>query len=49
MAAYEKENGIATKGGLNMLYHLFKVSQLPVFRGSIDLKKTAGVAADSTS
>lgn len=49
MAAYEQENGIATKGGLNMLYHIYRVSQLPVFRGSLDVKKTGGVAADGTS
>ena len=49
MAEYEKENGIATKGGLNMLYHLYKVRQLPVFRASLDIKKTCSVAADGTS
>jgi hypothetical protein len=49
MAEYEKENGIATKCGLNMLYHVFKVSQLPVFRDSLDMKKTCSVAADGTS
>ena len=51
MAEYEKENGIATKGatGLNMHYHVFKVSQLPVFRDSLDMKKTCSVAADGTS
>ena len=49
MAEYEKENGIATKGGLNMLYHVFKVSQLPVFRDSLDVKKTCSVAAAGTS
>jgi hypothetical protein len=51
MAEYEKENGIATKGatGLNMHYHVFKVSQLPVFRDSLDVKKTCSVAADGTS
>ena len=49
MAEYEKENGIATKCGLNMLYHVFKVSQLPVFRDSLDVKKTCSVAADGTS
>ena len=49
MADYEKENGIATKDGLNILYHVFKVSQLPVFRDSLDVKKTCSVAADGTS
>jgi hypothetical protein len=49
MAAYEKKNGIATKSGLNMLYHLFKVSQRPVFRDSLKLIKTGGSAADSTA
>ncbi len=49
MAVYEKENGIATKSGLNMLYHLFKMSQRPVFRDSLKLIKTCGSAADSTA
>ena len=49
MEAYEKENGIATKGGLNMLYHVFEVSQQVPFKGALEFRKNCGVAADGTS
>ena len=49
MEAYEKENGIATKGGLNMLYHVYEVSQQVPFKGALEFRKNCGVAADGTS
>jgi hypothetical protein len=49
MEAYEKENGIATKGGLNMLYHVFEVSQQVSFKGALEFRKNSGVGADGTS
>jgi hypothetical protein len=49
MKEYEKPGGITMKGGLNQLYHLFKLKQRPCYRDALNFKKTGGVAADGTS